>query len=149
MADENNNNLPAAAKEIVHQVDPLIQGLPADKQAQVRRTIVAQVTKYHRGPLPDPETLASYDAIIDRGAERLMSLVEKRSAHAIRQESIVIATQAKLAVRGQIIGALLALGGAWPCGLRHDTWASGARRGHLHHHDIGRHYCFCPRAQAG
>lgn len=106
MPDENNNNLPAAVREIVHQVDPLTQGLPEDKRAQVRR-LVAQVTQYHSGPLPDPKTLASYDAIIQSGAERIMALVEKRSAHAIKQEDRVVETQASLALRGQIIGAVL------------------------------------------
>ena len=75
------------------------------------RVIAAMCTtlKIHQGPLPDPETLRSYDEIIPNGADRVMTMTENQSNHRISIEDKVITGQLKESKLGQIFGVIIGL----------------------------------------
>lgn len=59
--------------------------------------------------MPDIETLEGYSRLIPNGAERLISLIEKQTAHRIEMEKTVIPQQVKESSRGQIFGFISSL----------------------------------------
>ena len=99
--DNDNSQLPAGIAKIA---TPVIDTLPKDKRAAVAQ-IAREVSRYHSGPLPDPETLAHYSRIIPNGAERIMALVEREAAHRHTQEARLIDCQIKTTHYGQWMGA--------------------------------------------
>ena len=130
MADDSNNNdkLPAnLPAEIAKIANPVIDSLPKQNRAAVFR-VFQQISRYHSGPLPDAETLREYAAIIPNGAERIMALVEKESAHRHEQEGAMVKCHTALSKRGQWIGlfltSLLALIGYW-LGINGHDWLAG------------------------
>lgn len=89
---------------------PVIQAVlqKGESAEQTTADLVRQVTtvvRKHRGPLPDPETLAAYNKLIPNGAERCMGLVEREAAHRHTQEDRMVSTHLRLATDGQRIGA--------------------------------------------
>jgi|GEM_PF-4775651 len=60
---------------------PDLDGLPPET-----REVVMSFVKHHSGPLPPPEQLEACGAIIPGGAERIMIMAEKQSAHRIEME---------------------------------------------------------------
>lgn len=107
MADDNNKNenLPAELRDKVGEV---LRGLPKDKRAELVQ-VVQQVARFHRGPLPDAETLEHYNRIIPNGGERLMKLVEDQAAHRQKQESSLVWLHQYKTIAGQIIAACLSI----------------------------------------
>ena len=67
------------------------------------------------GPLPPPETLARYNEIIPDGADRLLKLVEHQQEHRIRIESIVVSSQQRQSLTGQILAFIIAVVGLIVC----------------------------------
>lgn len=67
------------------------------------------------GPLPPPETLARYNEIIPDGADRLLKLVEHQQEHRIRIESIVVSSQQRQSLTGQILAFIIAVVGLLVC----------------------------------
>lgn len=63
-----------------------------------RRGHIIQVQAAFSGPIPPPEMLAQYNAVLPNGADRIVKMAEDQSAHRRRVES-----------RGQIFGFALAL----------------------------------------
>lgn len=61
-----------------------------------------------RGPLPPPETLAQYEAILPGSAERLMAMAESQSEHRQKVE-ITVVTTAKSSIGQESIRAYLGL----------------------------------------
>ncbi len=80
------------------------------------------------GPLPPAEELLEYERIAPGCAERLLKMVENQSAHRIQIESLVIASQQKQSIRGQMCGLVIGLvgilAGATLAYLGHD-WVGG------------------------
>lgn len=81
-------------------VDPqeVVQGEPADGSLGGPAARIIRIEAGFTGPLPPPEMLAQYDAVISGGADRIVSMAEDQSSHRRRMES-----------RGQMFGFLLAL----------------------------------------
>lgn len=79
---------------------------------------------HHSGPIPDPETLKRYDAIIPNGAERIMIMAEEQSRHRRALEAQVVSEQTASSKRGQIFAAFLATlliaAGTWAFATDHD-----------------------------
>jgi uncharacterized membrane protein len=63
-----------------------------------------QMQVVRQGPLPDPEDLAKYNQIIPEGADRIMKMAERQSAHRIEIEKTVINSQQVQSQRGQYFG---------------------------------------------
>jgi uncharacterized membrane protein len=97
--------LPAAVAKIA---DPVIEALPLANRAAVAG-VIARISSFHSGPLPDADTLREYGEIIPDGAERIMALVEGESAHRHKQEDRLVTCNVILSHRGQWIGLGLTL----------------------------------------
>jgi uncharacterized membrane protein len=94
-ADEvrkTNENTPIAQDEI-HK-DPLLAALLEGTDDQGQRTkLVRQVIEYekrHSGPLPDPETLAAYEAIHPGAADRIFRMAEEQGSHRREIEAKIV-----------------------------------------------------------
>jgi uncharacterized membrane protein len=80
----------------------------ARSKTQDTELIVAQ-HQMHSGPIPDPETLARYNEIIPNGAERILAMAEKQSAHRISTEKLVISKQLLQSQVGQWLAFFLTI----------------------------------------
>jgi uncharacterized membrane protein len=84
-----------------------------NKQLQVhslQQTTAVQLV----GPLPPPEILKQYDIALPGGAERIMALAERQSAHRQELEKKVVDSNCRNERLGTILGFILvmtALGG--------------------------------------
>ena len=89
---------------------------PADSAATIRAEPVAvprrqlrtvehrQSVQYHSGPLPLPETMKGYEAILPGTAERILVMAEKQAAH----RQLMELTSLKIEIRGQVFGFIIA-----------------------------------------
>lgn len=98
-------------------LEPTIADLPPKKRELIVAT-VKEVVEHHSGPLPHPQTLAAYDAVVPGLAERIVAMTERELAHhqdlqkralsaeigerRVGQASAVIVTLAALGVSGWI-----------------------------------------------
>jgi uncharacterized membrane protein len=85
---------------------------PAPENVQHVQVVQAEFS----GPLPPPSMLAHYNDIIVDGADRMMGLVERQSAHRIEMEKLAAErelelsrSRAKLATTGQQSGLAITL----------------------------------------
>lgn len=119
-------NLERVEKELT-SVDPkLFDGIPREKKQRIVQSIA--ILKTHIGPLPDPDTLEQYSAIIDNGAERIMVMAEKQQDHRISLEKRVVWNQIIQSYLGQVFAffiGLAALGAATYCIINGQPWAGG------------------------
>lgn len=116
-------------------VDPLIEtypdifsSLPPEKDQAVLLAVQRTITKIHSGPLPDPQTLAEYNAIIPHAAERIFAEFEEQGKHRRSLELLVVKGQLTQSNRGQnfafiitvsfliVSGSLIYLGHEWAGG---------------------------------
>lgn len=94
---------PIAIEEVLEELEP--------RQKQVINEWIAYAFS---GPLPPPQTVAGYDQVITDGANRIMEMAEREQSHTHEQEKAhsarldtLVNLDAKLALRGQAIGAAL------------------------------------------
>jgi len=64
---------------------------------------------YFSGPLPPPQLLAKYNEVIPNGAERIMAMAEKQSAHRENLESRVVNGNVANQTRGSYFAFIIAL----------------------------------------
>lgn len=93
------------------------QGLPSNQSAPQQTTTTTTIVKSSgwSGPLPPPEALERFNAIIPNGADRIVSMAEREQAHRIDLEGSGQKATIAEARRGQYLGAIIsaiALGGA-------------------------------------
>jgi uncharacterized membrane protein len=130
MTQEGDGDTPVKLEKALK---PVIQAVlqKGESPEQATADLVRQVTtvvRRHRGPLPDPETLAAYNQLIPNGAERCMGLVEREAAHRHTQEDRLVHTHLGLARDGQRIGAFLVVllaGLATALGFKGHDWLAG------------------------
>jgi uncharacterized membrane protein len=69
------------------------------------------------GPLPHPSLLEKYNEVIPNGAERIMAMAERQSAHREALETKVVDSNIKNQARGTLFAFILSLvsilGGFW------------------------------------
>jgi uncharacterized membrane protein len=107
--DPDNGNLAKVEKQLT-KIDPKIfEGIPNQKKQQIMKSLVVTMHKTHIGPLPDPETLSEYSAIIPNGAERIMKMTEKQLDHRMQMENKVVGGQMFQSNLGQIFAFLIGL----------------------------------------
>jgi uncharacterized membrane protein len=87
---------------------------------------MARVEAYHfSGPLPPPDVLARYNEIVPQGAERIIAMAERQSAHREALEKKVVFGNSSSEKMGAIFAFILSLatilGGIW---LIHDGKSS-------------------------
>lgn len=90
--------------------------LAADQKQKVVRVLqkVSALT-IQSGPLPSPDDMARYNAIIPNGADRIMRMAENQAKHRMELERTVVTSQQRQSERGQFFGlsiAILCIGAA-------------------------------------
>lgn len=80
---------------------------PESRQKLVE--IETRETRVFSGPLPLPGIIAEYDHIIPNGAERIMAMAERQSAHREQMEARVINGNVASQTRGSYFAFILAL----------------------------------------
>lgn len=94
-------------KDVVEIVEPYLTALPPEKKKEALR-IISQSIRY-QGPLPPPEMMAAYGAVIDDGPNRLMRLLEKQTDHRIAMESQLVGAKVGTTKLGQYFAAGLSV----------------------------------------
>jgi uncharacterized membrane protein len=97
--------------EIIEEKDPaLLKAIPPKMRTKLAKITVSQ-TVIRCGPLPDPAELAMYNKIIPNGADRILQMTERQSAHRIEIEKLVINSQQQQEARGQYFALIIGLSG--------------------------------------
>ena len=92
------------------------QPTPANRPPAVgTQQQVATATQW-QGPLPPPDALEKFNAIVENGAERVFSMAEQEQAHRLKLERDAldanIATaqsESRIAGRGNLLGAAISM----------------------------------------
>ena len=71
--------------------------------------MVTATAQQWSGPLPPPDALEQFNAIIPNGAERIIGMVEREQAHRIAQEQAVVAATVRDTRRGHWMGLVIAI----------------------------------------
>lgn len=114
MAEELHPDTIKQIEQQLIQVNPKIfKGIPAEQKRSIVHAFMQVEQKieltHHSGPLPDPQTLEKYNAIIPNGAERIMAMAEKQQEHRMGLEKSTISEQLSQSKRGQIFGLIIGL----------------------------------------
>ena len=92
---------------------------PAELEKADDATVAVSVqsVQHFQGPLPPPQALAQYEAVLPGCAERIVSMAEAQAAHRRALESRVIRGNLATERRGQVAAFAIALvtiiGGVW------------------------------------
>lgn len=90
------------------------------------------IVEYQEGPLPSPEQLAKYEAIIPGSANRIITMAEEQSSHRQSLEAIAVPATFKAQRLGQhygLIATLAAITGSVILGVNGQEAASAALGG--------------------
>lgn len=79
------------------------------KPAKNNQSQIIHQEAYFSGPLPTPEMLARYDAVVPGAADRIIKMAENQSAHRIEIEKTVINTRSRDSLLGIVSGLLIGL----------------------------------------
>ena len=88
---------------------PLADSTAAPPAGVTEHLRIADHLEFSSGPLPQPETLSGYEAIVPGAAERILSMAEIHLGHRHDQESANLRADIKLQARGQLMAFLVAL----------------------------------------
>lgn len=115
-------------------VEPTAGGAPGDREAppapyrNPELEVVERLefmARSFRGPLPDPETLAQYDAVLPGTAARIVDSFDEQRRHRIGMERMEAADTRLQRWLGSICGAIIGIaamfGGIWLVATGHDT----------------------------
>lgn len=101
---------PAAASTAEVPPHPL-QGGPSEPAPSHSRdfAVGARRFQFHSGPLPAPDVLAGYEALLPGGADRVFTMAEADLAHQHAKESAALQGHITLSSRGQWMAFLVAV----------------------------------------
>lgn len=83
--------------------------IPSPPQRQQSSSITQVQTEFFSGPIPPPTYLARYNDVVPNGADRILSMAERQSAHRESLEAKVIGENIKSQRQGQNRAFILAL----------------------------------------
>jgi uncharacterized membrane protein len=86
--------------------------LPDNQNKQEKQLILSSVSAYS-GILPHPDLLEKFDKIIPSGADRIMKMAEKQSAHRIALETVFVVWDILASFIGQVCGLIIGLAGIY------------------------------------
>ncbi len=99
-------NVPPELKAIL--ADPNISEEKKDKILKAVVSISVRKASFS-GPIPPPEYLIGYNNAIPGGAERILAMAEKQSAHRMQLEDYAVRQDFKQSRLGQIFGFVLGI----------------------------------------
>src|SRR5580658_8735876 len=112
--EQSDHDLARSLSQLL-QNETALRDLPAEQREKLSRlfkiTGTRILAKYHSGYLPSPEDLIQYNQAVPNGADRIMTMAERQSAHRIEIESLVIRSQQIQSARGQVFGLVIGLFG--------------------------------------
>jgi uncharacterized membrane protein len=120
MFDEQQEISTAESETVSNAV--LEEAVVEERLADVQ--VIQRITRFHRSPLPDAETLGAYARLLPNGADRVMTLIERQVEHRHQREHADL----RQAARGHwmAFGLALALSGlGFYLGLRGHDWLAG------------------------
>lgn len=91
-------------KEKELDVQRVLDSLPSSERQVIALAIKRSSFK---GPLPPPEVLKGYEAILPGASERILKMVEKQQDHRIAVEQAIVKERIKQSGYGQIWGGFL------------------------------------------
>lgn len=91
------------------EVRDFVLSLPPDKRQQATRVLI-QVTRTHTGPIPSPDALAQYGAVLESAPDRILRMAEKQSDHRMELEKSTIRRQLNQSGVGQVLAFLVSIG---------------------------------------
>lgn len=115
---ENNNekagtskNISATDKQTIpDELKTILAGLPEEQRKAILGVFVSvKRSSSFSGPIPHPEILSGYNDVVNDGAERILTMAERQSAHRISLEDHVIREELQQSRRGQTFGFTLGL----------------------------------------
>jgi len=125
MTDKPQNASPTDTEPLAERPLDTLSEEKCDAVIRVAR----QISEFHSGPLPHPETLRAYGELIPNGAERIMGLVEHESQHRHALEARLISCETRRITRGQWMAFVLTLcltaAGLYLGATGHDWLAAG------------------------
>lgn len=80
---------------------------PRPQQKTEQHGHVITTSQQWSGPLPSPQALEHFNAIIPNGADRIVAMVEREQAERLSQESIALRAAVSDKRRGQWLGAAI------------------------------------------
>jgi uncharacterized membrane protein len=91
------------------ELEPVLKDLPEPKRQAILKALksISIHQQTFSGPLPPPNILKNYSDVVRDGAERIMSMAEKQSAHRIVLEDHAIREELRQSGRGQVFGFIL------------------------------------------
>lgn len=108
-------------------------GQPGDPAGQTPQTTSIQARfkgEYFSGPIPPPNLLERYNEVVSNGAERILAMAEKQSAHRESLETKVVDANLKSQRRGQtqafIVALAVILGGIYIMAKGYSGWGFAA-----------------------
>ena len=109
---QDKQRVETLAEVIKEKAPDVLAAIPADKRAALARvTIEKHEISMRSSPLPDAQELEAYNKIIPDGANRILIMTEKQSAHRIEIEAKVITSQQSQAFFGQVCALVITLTG--------------------------------------
>ncbi len=101
---------------ISEELKPILADLdiPKEKREKIIRAILGisiRKDSSFSGPIPPPEILKGYNAVVKDGGERIVSMAEKQSNHRMQLEDHAIKEELKQSRLGQVFGFILGLVG--------------------------------------
>lgn len=110
LPEENNQvSITQIEKELTSVNPKIFEGVNPQKKHQILKGFAFTMQRVHIGPLPDPETLREYSALIPNGAERIMAMAEKQQDHRISLEKKVISGQILQSNIGQFLAFFIGI----------------------------------------
>jgi uncharacterized membrane protein len=92
------------------QIIPSRQEKPSPVQTNESTGVTAKIqAEYFSGPLPPPSLLARYNDLIPNGAERILAMAERQSAHRESMEAQVVTGNLAIQKQGAYLAFILSL----------------------------------------
>lgn len=82
----------------------------SDQESDAREEALVEFSATWQGPLPPPTQLAAYNDAVPDGAERILAMTERGHAQLLQVQTRVVRDAYRLALVGQLMGVLLAIG---------------------------------------
>ena len=105
--DSEKNALQSKEQELARDQGTEVE--TEDDQKMVR-AVARVIQSEFRGPIPPPEIISGYEAIIPGAADRILAMAEKQSQHRQEMEKIKIKSESRDGLLGILFAFVLGIG---------------------------------------
>lgn len=89
-------------------VTEVLDAVPPSQREQAGRVLLEYTASIFAGPLPHPNLLKKYNDCVTDGADRIIKMAERQSAHRQELEKMVVQSNCRGERIGQVCGVILA-----------------------------------------